>query len=366
MPTANDYLHSFQNAFLERRMLDAQRETIGAGGKRNYQWAWLGMLVSCGRWDGFLSASQKSSAIDTLLLYANVAQVETYPIGGCLYEHKDCGLEKAYFTPVTDYQDGEMIKGFEFKDGVLTIITNRATYPVTIRHNELAGLQGGKPLPKEYYHLNKAVHDSLNVVPSIPATASLNVAPASGTAGTPLTPSISIGYNPGTDTLVSHTLTRNGTGIPLAPLIPAGGTQTLSDIAISDNATYIYTVNVQGKPPATATRAVIFGSQVFYGAANDAVSASMVLAGANFVQGKANFQVSYTANEQFMYVAYPESWGPLASILNPNSFEQLPAFIQDGYPQVLALAIGANQVNYRVYRNNLSVTISGFAIRFLF
>ena len=366
MFTANDYLHSFQNAFLERRMVDARQETIGVTGRKDYQWAWLGMLVSCGRWDGFLSASQKASAIDTLLLYANVAQVEEYPVGGCLYEHKDCGLGKAYFTPVTDYQDGEMIKGLEFKDGVLTITTNRSTYPVTIRHNDLAGLQGGRPLPKEYYHLNKAVHDSLNVTPSIPATANLNVTPASGTAGTPITPSISIGYNPGTDILVSHTLTRNGIDIPLAQLIPAGGTQAFSDTPISDNATYTYTVNVQGKPPVTATRAVTFGSQVFHGAANDAVSASMVLAGANFVQGKANFQAPYTATEQFMYVAYPDAWGPLTSILNPNSFEQLPAFTQDGYPQVLALTIGASQVNYRVYRNNLSISVTGYVIRFLF
>jgi hypothetical protein len=365
MSTLQDIQYSLETSFIKKRLKKSKQQIIGfSTEKEKFSWEWLGMMLASGRWNGFLSEEKRLEILSTILLYSNVMQIQSYPEQACLYQYKDCIGSTAYFAPVTDIIDSEMIQSLKFANGTLTLKTNKQTFTTQIPHNELSGLQGGKS-PDEYYHLNKAKHDEINAVPQVAATANMNVTPATFQQGFGVTPTVVISYNPGTDVITGHTLTRNGNPISLNAVNPAGGSQTIADSVVSTDTTYVYTVFVEGKSPIVVTRTITAAAILFYGNTISEPNASQILAGTQSPKNSNLVTLNYTADDQYLWIAYPKSFGLLNSILNSQGYENLPAFSQ-GYPKTVVLTIGGNSVEYYLYVNNLAVSVTAYQLRFYF
>lgn len=368
-----DYLYAFQLAFMEARFTIAEMKRIGRTDlkKPDFDWLRVGMDVASGRWDSYISNSQKTEILKVISGYSGVIVKEPAPLTTCLYQDENCFDQGALF-PITDIiPDGEMIKSIIFQNGNLIVTTTKQVFTTTIPHNALAGLQGGLDLPglenDERYHLTKDELDKLNAASYTAAISNLILSPGTGQIGIPVSPSLTISYNKNSDTLTSHTLTRNGVNIPINPLNSNGvGNQTINDVAQSDDAVYVYTVNRLNKSPLVITRTLSFNPPVYFGVTDSTVTPSIILNGQKVAQAKSQITQNFTTNQQYTWVAFPADWGFLTSILNPNGFEQLPSFTQDGYPLTLNIDYGDGPKQYRVYRNDLMVDLSSYQFRFIF
>lgn len=379
MPTREDILYTLQNDFAQRRLQRSLNQIIGlTDEKREFDWAWLGIQLCSGRWNGFLQITPgfnpalnqtvdlSDEILNQILLYANIFEIETYPGESCLYQYNTCAGLTAYFAPAKDLSNDEMIISIEFDNGVLTTVTNKQTFNTPINHNKLGGLQGGLS-PDEYYHLNKAKYDEINEVPQVNASAIFVTDPTGAMSGISIEPVLSLYYNKGTDTITSHQLKRGNVIIPINAVDPSGtGTQVLTDIAITENTTYTYTVNLDGKPPIVITRTIVFALPIFYGATDTTVTPSEIIV-SNQTQKTGNpLTINVSADDQYLFIAYPFEFGLLSSILNSFNQEQLPSWTQDGYPFVVTVTVGGVGHTYYLYRNNLQVSVTAFQLRFFF
>lgn len=361
-----DIQYTIETWFAKRRVDYSKSQLIGYSDKRPaLEWEWIGMMLAAGRWNRFISAEKRLEILKSILLYANIFDIDIYVDGVCLYAYDPCVADSAYFEPITDISSDEMIKKLEFKsDGVLYLTTTRGVYKTAVPHNWLQGLQGGNP-PDEFYHLSKAKHDELNAVPQVAATAAMTVAPQSAQTGSSVSPVINISYNAGTDVITGHTLTRNGVAIPLNPISLPSASQTINDSPISGPATYVYTVNVQDKAPIVITRNIVFALPVFSGITDSEPTEAEIISASVANKTSAMLQLPFSPDDQFVWIAYPKSFGLLTSILNPFDYEQLPAFTQ-GYPKTVNLTIGSQVVEYYLYVNNLAVSVNAYQLRFYF
>ncbi len=372
MSWLEDYLFSFQNRFLSRRLQQVgQMETGIWPQKTAFDWLYLGMQVAAGRFSMFLTEAETRAILDRIRLHANLHHIEIYTTG-CLYAYETCH-DLHYFMALEDVKNEEVIQNVVFtEDGQLQIVTSRQTFSVEIPHNKLAGLQGGKGKtgsePEQYYHIPKNVYEKLVAQSFVGASAQFILTPERANPGATLLPELTIGYVQNDDRILAHSLTRNGVALQIAPLDASGtGSQTLTDTpSVADMPLmYVYTLQVEGKAPIIISRSITYLSVVFAGASMGSVSNAEILSATTLSQSQGAISYTFDALEQYLFVAYPKSWGLLTGIFDPQNIPYLPAFTQ-GYPQVRVLQIGSESVEYYLYRNNLVVNVNDYPLRFLF
>ena len=78
------------------------------------------------------------------------------------------------------------------------------------------------------------------------------------------------------------------------------------------------------------------------------------------IEGKGNKTRSYTCNNERMVIAYPASYGPLKTIIDPNNFDVTATF---GRQEVSVTGRDGTPVAYYVYVNSAS-TVSNFSMKF--
>ncbi len=374
MYTLCDYLYTFQNRLLSSSRKEAENDRIGKyTDKSKEYWLILGMQLAAGRLYNLIEESKLLQILNTIRLYASVTEMELYPGSGCVYQYQKC-YNTRYVQKLTDITDSEMIERF-YRDelGNLVLKTNKQTFTVVpAKHNQLQDIQGGVDWPgidtDERYHLSKSMYDSLEAAAFVEATSSFSLTPSAVLIGNTFTPELTIGYAKNDDTVLSHTLTKNGVAVNIQPVSQTGVfLQTIHDTLVHTPMplTYVYTVNRQNKPPLILTRAITYQNQVFYGAISGTVSNVEILSASYEAQYQGVILLLYTSNQQLLWVAYPKAWGRLKSVLDSLNNELLPAFTQGQYPETRALTIGSESIEYYLYVNNLTVDVSNFQLRYL-
>ncbi len=370
MYTTQDYLYTFQNRLIMQALWEVQQAQIGHVPEQSvYTWLSVGMEVAAGRFGNLIPDEKLPAILQAIGVYGSVYTLEVCPQDACLYPYTRCHTP-LYVTKLTNTTDAEMIESLILdENGNLVLKTSKQTFSVPLSHNKLAGLQGGLvSYPAEYYHLSKSMYEALR--PTVEATVAFTLSPVRAVAGSSFSPVLTLSYIRHDDMILSHSLTRNGTVIPLSPLAENGiFEQIIQDMPLIAPAplTYMYAVNRLSKPPLVLTQTMTYEQAVFYGVTErGTISGSEILSGLSQNQAEGNFQLTYTTQQQYLWVAYPKAWGLLTSILNPTGNENLPSFTQGQYPETRRLIIGSLSEDYYVYMNNLVVDISSYQLRFFF
>ena len=133
---------------------------------------------------------------------------------------------------------------------------------------------------------------------------------------------------------------------------------------ISSSYYQVEVIDVNGGSVKSATRGINFYYPIYYGTIShiveiDTINKNTIASLQNkVIDGKTNQTLTYTTSNERMVIAYPSSYGQLASILDPNGFEQINSF------ETTTVTLD-NQQNYRVYMNNAN-TNTNFKLTFKF
>ena len=93
---------------------------------------------------------------------------------------------------------------------------------------------------------------------------------------------------------------------------------------------------------------------------NDEITETLIKGLTKRVETKGSKSISYTTNNQKMVFAYPSSYGNIAKILDPNSFDVTNTFNKTA---ISIIGLDGTAQNYYVYTNSAS-TVTNFAIKF--
>lgn len=93
---------------------------------------------------------------------------------------------------------------------------------------------------------------------------------------------------------------------------------------------------------------------------NDEITETLIKGLTKRIETKGSKSISYTTNNQKMVFAYPSSYGNIAKILDPNSFD-----VTNTFNKITISIIGLDGTvqNYYVYTNSAS-TVTNFAMKF--
>ena len=159
------------------------------------------------------------------------------------------------------------------------------------------------------------------------------------------------------------------------------GTQVIArqnDEAIVDGGTFNYTVSVSvpstnkqltvkvtdnsGTETTKTTNSFTFVYPYYWGVCEetDVINADLIKGLTKSVTSKGTKTVTYTTNNQKMIFAYPKSYGTIAKILDPNSFDVTSTFTMS---QITIIGLDGTGQSYYVYVNSPS-TVSDFNMKF--
>ena len=93
---------------------------------------------------------------------------------------------------------------------------------------------------------------------------------------------------------------------------------------------------------------------------NDEITEILIKGLTKKIETKGSKSISYTTNNQKMVFAYPSSYGNIAKILDPNSFDVTNTFSKT---TVSIIGLDGTAQNYYVYTNSAS-TVTNFAMKF--
>jgi hypothetical protein len=86
-----------------------------------------------------------------------------------------------------------------------------------------------------------------------------------------------------------------------------------------------------------------------------------------YVQTAADKSVTYaTASNVYLYFAYPASYGPLTSILDQNSFQQITAFTRYNASVTSTGLVNNWTTNYIIYKSNNPASPTGWVYQFIY
>lgn len=93
---------------------------------------------------------------------------------------------------------------------------------------------------------------------------------------------------------------------------------------------------------------------------NDEITETLIKGLTKQIEAKGSKSISYTTNNQKMVFAYPSSYGNIAKILDPNSFDVTNTFNKTA---ISIIGLDGTTQNYYVYTNSAS-TVTNFAMKF--
>ena len=93
---------------------------------------------------------------------------------------------------------------------------------------------------------------------------------------------------------------------------------------------------------------------------NDEITETLIKGLTKQIEAKGSKSISYTTNNQKMVFAYPSSYGNIAKILDPNSFDVTNTFNKTA---ISIIGLDGTAQNYYVYTNSAS-TVTNFAMKF--
>ena len=93
---------------------------------------------------------------------------------------------------------------------------------------------------------------------------------------------------------------------------------------------------------------------------NDEITETLIKGLTKRIETKGSKSISYTTNNQKMVFAYPSSYGNIAKILDPNSFDVTNTFNKTA---ISIIGLDGTTQNYYVYTNSAS-TVTNFAMKF--
>jgi len=194
---------------------------------------------------------------------------------------------------------------------------------------------GGIPAGSTFDHRSmQQMWDAL-LYPYQAPTVSLVLNPAAGTyevgvsiAAPILTPTTTRHSN----SITSLTLSRSGTGLihTYPSPNPAGGTEApYTDVsgAVTSNTTYTATVG-DGTSTGNGTASYVFQTKIYHGVSNTVINTGAGImanfaASGVFATGRAatyNFDASVGTPPNYLYIAYPATYGPASPALPPSTF----------------------------------------------
>lgn len=150
-----------------------------------------------------------------------------------------------------------------------------------------------------------------------------------------------------------------------------GGTFTFSFTSAPKTftANKYYTAKVTdstGKVTTANTQTVSFVRPFYYGATaktNTTLTSAQITALSKSVSAKGEKTFAYTTSDQKMVIAYPQSYGALTKITDPNNFNITGTFEQK---TVAVTGKDNTAVNYYLYIQSASATVSAFNVKFTF
>lgn len=121
-----------------------------------------------------------------------------------------------------------------------------------------------------------------------------------------------------------------------------------------------------GKVTTANTQAVSFVRPFYYGVTaktKTTLTSAEITALSKSVSAKSEKTFAFTAADQKMVIAYPQSYGALKKITDPNNFDITSTFEQE---TVAVTGKDGTAVNYYLYIQAASATVSGFNVKFTF
>ena len=151
-------------------------------------------------------------------------------------------------------------------------------------------------------------------------------------------------------------------GNDLLQTIPyeAGTTSYKFDLIedIGDSVTFkVNVVDVEGKSTSD-TKSYSFVYPYYWGSSDDIPTADTILLGTEMIESKGNKTLTHNAANQYVFIAYPASYGNLTSILDSNNFENI-----DGFTKIELTMDSMNGTNYYCYYMG-KLTVTGFKFKY--
>lgn len=145
---------------------------------------------------------------------------------------------------------------------------------------------------------------------------------------------------------------------------PTGGTEVYIDTNTRATTTAYTAVAGDGTSNTTSNAVTFtFVYPFYYGVGAQALTFAQVQGLTKVVQTKQNTTTTTSPSSQVYYFAYPQSYGSLTSILDPNGFETLPGYTQRSGTMTM---LDSTVQNYYVYEFNTPTTQTSFANTYKF
>lgn len=153
-----------------------------------------------------------------------------------------------------------------------------------------------------------------------------------------------------------------------ASVVSTEGSNSMSETVTGIKATTTYTAYVEytlsGSPETkSVSRTASFYPPSYYGvgAAGNENEAWVVANLSKTIRGNHNLTANFSPTLERYYFAYPQSFGALSQVLDPNNFDVTSAFTQ--FTDTFMMADGET-IDYYIYRSNDDTTQSGYQLRF--
>jgi hypothetical protein len=106
----------------------------------------------------------------------------------------------------------------------------------------------------------------------------------------------------------------------------------------------------------------------YYGATVAGATEAQIRALTRLIEGRGNKTLKFTASNQKLYFAYPQSYGALSSIVDQNGFDVTTSFILTSGVlfNLQSPNYGSGTAFYNVYESNALTTVTNFGITFNF
>jgi len=308
-----------------------------------------------------ISAVLESKLIPKMNSLANdVARIEPYSYSSAALE--DYKRQLDYYSMIYDFLQEYALGEEEMDNAKLVNITRLLNAPVRetfeYTYNATKQQRGASLSPGYYVYIDKSIVDSTTLL--IPGTIV----------------DIVVQYVPSREYVGDRSIVVSANGVVHAttefitilqsrmiPLSSGGGVYTVIPQAYLDG---IPIAPLQ--PPIVIPIKYTIDDVYYYGATVPAATEAQIRALTKIIEPRGNKTVLFSATNQTLYFAYPQSYGTLSSIIDENGFDITAAFTLR--PGVLfnlqSPNYGSGTGFYNVYEYNNLTTVSGFQVTFNF
>lgn len=171
--------------------------------------------------------------------------------------------------------------------------------------------------------------------------------------------SISYSFTKNSGTPVSLVLKGFGDDITIATgsSMATSGTYSLSKTVNASMRSRLVLTYDTGNTLSSNVIVTSFIDPYFYGVGASDVSITTL---SKIVSTKSSKTLSFSPSNQYIYFAYPASYGDLKSIKDSNGFENIGGFTKT----VETLEVASDNVSYNIYKSNEPSTATGFKLTF--